>query len=178
MYKPKVLGSYTPKTKLLGSYTPKLLGSYTPKVLGSYKPSWCGCMQACSGIVDRTSDPAKETAYVFCSAWDRANHTCPEYTRARTAGNFTWGCGSCSKPGGCYVGAWTSDDMRSWVGPSIAVPPAEVAKLRRPPWGDVAHHNHHPPVLQLPTNVAAASQLQTMLTSRFRFFKMAPTIVI
>ena len=37
---------------------------------------------ACAGVVDRTSRPGTETAYVFCSAWDRANRTCPEYAPA------------------------------------------------------------------------------------------------
>ena len=111
---------------------------------------------ACAGVVDRTSRPGTETAYVFCSAWDRANRTCPEYARARSAGNFTWGCGACSRPGACYVGAWSSGDMRRWEGPSVAVPPAEVAKLRKPAYGDASHHDYHPPALQLPTNVAAA----------------------
>jgi len=94
--------------------------------------------------------------YVFCSAWDRANHSCPEYARTVAAGNFTWGCGGCSTANECYVGAWVSNDMWTWVGPFEAVPPTEVAKLRKPPWGDVAHHNYHPPALQLPTNVAVA----------------------
>lgn len=111
---------------------------------------------ACAGVVDRTSKPGTEQAFVFCSAWDRANHTCPEYAQAHNAGNFTWGCGACSKPGACYVGGWSSADMRHWQGPSMAVPPAEVAKLRRPAWGDASHHNYHAPALQLPTNVAVA----------------------
>ena len=103
---------------------------------------------ACSGIVDRSTD----RAYVFCSAWDRANHTsCP--TPAK--GSFSWGCGACSRPGECYVGAWWSDDMRSWHGPSMAIPPDQVAKLRKPAYGP-GHPPLHPPKLQLPTNVAAA----------------------
>jgi hypothetical protein len=108
---------------------------------------------ACSGIVDRASVPGRERAYVFCSAWDRANHTsCPP----PPAGAFTWGCGACSRPGGCYVGAWSSGDMRSWEGPSMAVPPEQIARLRKPAYGSVSHNNFHPPKLQLPTNVAVA----------------------
>lgn len=51
----------------------------------------------CSALVDATPGRA-ETIWVFCSAWDRANHDCP------TPG---WGCGACATPGECYVGAWS-----------------------------------------------------------------------
>lgn len=50
----------------------------------------------CSAIVDATPG-REETLWVFCSAWDRANHDCP------TPG---WGCGACATPGDCYVGSW------------------------------------------------------------------------
>ena len=58
----------------------------------------------CSAIVqpaDSTASPARnETLWVFCSAWDRANHT-----ECQTPG---WGCGACANPdGGCYVGSWS-----------------------------------------------------------------------
>ncbi len=53
----------------------------------------------CSAIVDATSLPGTETLWVFCSAWDRANHT-----SCATPG---WGCGACADPaGGCYVASF------------------------------------------------------------------------
>jgi len=60
----------------------------------------------CSAVVDATPG-REETMFVFCSAWDRANHDCP---------TPQWGCGACSDPwasGGCYVGAWAcaGDDV-------------------------------------------------------------------
>ena len=53
----------------------------------------------CSAIVDNTPG-RNETAWVFCSAWDRANSTSCEHPG--------WGCGACANPaGGCYVGTWS-----------------------------------------------------------------------
>ena len=76
----------------------------------------------CSAIVDHTG-AGPETAWVFCSAWDRANFTtCP---------TPMWGCGACalarSNTSECYVGAWSSADLRTWTGPSkILTLPAPV----------------------------------------------------
>ena len=56
---------------------------------------------------------------MFCSAWDRANHT--------YCGNSTgWGCGACAAAGhgegeGCYVGSWSTEDLRVWDGPRKAL---------------------------------------------------------
>ena len=76
----------------------------------------------CSAIVDHTG-PGPETAWVFCSAWDRANQT--------TCTTPMWGCGACalarSNQSECYVGAWSSTDLRTWTGPSkIITLPAPV----------------------------------------------------
>jgi hypothetical protein len=70
----------------------------------------------CSAIVQPADDaarpPRNETLWVFCSAWDRANHT-----ECQTPG---WGCGACANPeGGCYVGSWSCsadsvDDCGDW----------------------------------------------------------------
>ena len=57
----------------------------------------------CSAVVDAAPGRA-ETMWVFCSAWDRANHACDLPA--------AWGCGACADPwasGGCYVGAWACD---------------------------------------------------------------------
>lgn len=74
---------------------------------------------------------------VFCSAWDRANHTyCPQpppppapavhkdkpgvfalaEQRAQSS-TVGWGCGACSDAArgvgdGCYVGAWSTPDLK------------------------------------------------------------------
>mmetsp|Transcript_29461 Transcript_29461/g.77236 ORF Transcript_29461/g.77236 Transcript_29461/m.77236 type:complete len:435 (+) Transcript_29461:67-1371(+) len=81
----------------------------------------------CSSIVDRTAAPPR--AWVFCSAWDRANHTVNGQNHSMVCGvnQSGWGCGGCAfaelgLPGpGCSVGAWSSTDMVSWDGPHPAV---------------------------------------------------------
>jgi hypothetical protein len=71
----------------------------------------------CSAVVDRTGPP--ERLWVFCSAWDRANHSyCPD--------PGSWGCGACADAqrgvgDGCYVGAWSTEDLESWSGPHRAL---------------------------------------------------------
>jgi hypothetical protein len=63
----------------------------------------------CSSIVDHTGDT--EQAWVFCSAWDRANQT--------SCKDPLWGCGACglsrTNESDCYVGAWSSDDLHQWT---------------------------------------------------------------
>jgi hypothetical protein len=95
----------------------------------------------CSAIVDHTV-PAEQQLWVFCSAWDRANHSyCPQppppppparggvfataEQRARSS-TVGWGCGACSDAQrhtgpGCHVGAWSTTDLKSWTGPAKAV---------------------------------------------------------
>lgn len=68
----------------------------------------------CSAVVDRSAPP--ERLWVFCSAWDRANHT---YCHA----NSSWGCGACADArrgdgDGCFVASWSTEDLRTWHGPS------------------------------------------------------------
>ena len=107
-------------------------------------------MQIKSNWVQMDSKQIVGTSGVFCSAWDRANHTyCPqppppppaptrtpssqealgeglrreEGARSSTVG---WGCGACSDAqrgvgDGCYVGAWSTKDLKTWSGPSKAV---------------------------------------------------------
>jgi hypothetical protein len=61
----------------------------------------------CSALVDAASVPGTETLWVFCSAWDRANHT--------SCAKPGWGCGACADPaGGCYVGSFacSAPDVR------------------------------------------------------------------
>ncbi len=70
----------------------------------------------CSAIVDHTAPP--HTLWVFCSAWDRANHTYCD--------NSAWGCGACSDAAhgmgtGCYVASWSTQDLKTWEGPEHAV---------------------------------------------------------
>eukprot|EP00729_Bicosta_minor_P027982 gene27982-20025_t len=67
----------------------------------------------CSAIVDHTAAPEK--LWVFCSAWDRANHS---YCGA----GATWGCGACGDAErgigpGCHVAAWSTEDLVSWADP-------------------------------------------------------------
>ena len=97
----------------------------------------------CSAIVDHTV-PADQRLWVFCSQWDRANKTyCPQppppppppaprpgvfasaEQRAHSS-TIGWGCGACSDAqrgvgDGCYVGAWSTSDLKTWSGPSKAV---------------------------------------------------------
>ena len=70
----------------------------------------------CSAIVDHTAPP--QTLWVFCSAWDRANHSYCD--------NSAWGCGGCSDAAhgmgtGCYVASWSTRDLKTWNGPEHAV---------------------------------------------------------
>ena len=59
---------------------------------------------------------------VFCSAWDRANHSyCPQNPKGGS-----WGCGACADAArgvgdGCYVGAWSTEDLHTWTGPVKAL---------------------------------------------------------
>ena len=70
----------------------------------------------CSAIVDHTVPPQR--LWVFCSAWDRGNHS--------YCNNSAWGCGACAdaahgKGSGCYVGSWSTEDLASWDGPHKAL---------------------------------------------------------
>ena len=59
----------------------------------------------CSAVVSNVT--GTDVVWVFCSAWDRANHNCS------TPG---WGCGACADPsGGCYVGTFSTScaDLRN-----------------------------------------------------------------
>jgi len=71
----------------------------------------------CSSIVDHTGPT--ERAWVFCSAWDRANQT--------SCRDPLWGCGACglsrSNESDCYVAAWSSTDLRSWTSSAILTLP-------------------------------------------------------
>eukprot|EP00040_Diaphanoeca_grandis_P017868 m.93929 g.93929 ORF g.93929 m.93929 type:complete len:428 (+) comp26661_c0_seq1:139-1422(+) len=78
----------------------------------------------CSAIIDRTATP--ERAWVFCSAWDRANHTINGQNHSMVCGTSPWGCGGCALAmegtgPGCSVGSWSSDDLQTWDGPHPAV---------------------------------------------------------
>jgi hypothetical protein len=71
----------------------------------------------CSAIVDHSAAP--ERLWVFCSAWDRANHTYCEHGNA--TGN--WGCGACADAShgigsGCYVASWSTEDLQVRDGPN------------------------------------------------------------
>ena len=83
----------------------------------------------CSGMVS-TLVTGREDAYVFCSAWDRSNHTvtkaCPTPDTGGGDPNVRgWGCGGCSRPDGCSIGAWRSADMVRWSGPAAAIGPSQ-----------------------------------------------------
>ena len=83
----------------------------------------------CSGMVSTLVD-GREDAYVFCSAWDRSNHTvtkaCPTPDTGGGDPNVRgWGCGGCSRPDGCSIGAWRSADMVRWAGPAAAIGPSQ-----------------------------------------------------
>ena len=63
-----------------------------------------------SSIVDHTRGEENQTVWVFGSAWNRAN---------RTSHGGSWGSGPCEDASrgvgpGCYVGAWSSQDMTTW----------------------------------------------------------------
>ena len=71
----------------------------------------------CSAIVDYTTPPHR--LWVFCSAWDRANHT-------YCGPGASWGCGACGDAErgvgpGCHVAAWSSEDLVTWSKPVAAI---------------------------------------------------------
>jgi hypothetical protein len=74
----------------------------------------------CSAIVDHTAPPQR--LWVFCSAWDRANHTYCNHDNQTTG----WGCGACADAShglgsGCFVASWSTEDLHSWDGPRVAL---------------------------------------------------------
>ena len=70
----------------------------------------------CSAVVDRSAAPQK--LWVFCSAWDRANHS--------YCADSAWGCGACAdaqhgRGHGCVVASWSTEDLGTWDGPHPAL---------------------------------------------------------
>jgi hypothetical protein len=90
----------------------------------------------CSAIVDH-SVPSDEVAWVFCSAWDRANSHSP--------GCQPWGCGACAE-GKCYVAAFSSRDLTSWDGPQVAVALPPNITVPNVGVGWVSRPNNIPPL--------------------------------
>lgn len=74
----------------------------------------------CSAVVDHTAPPQR--LWVFCSAWDRANHS---YCGPQPP-TGSWGCGACADAmrglgGGCVVASWSTEDLQTWSGPTKAL---------------------------------------------------------
>jgi len=63
-----------------------------------------------SAIVDRNEKP--ERLWVFGSAWNRANVTAADNNACRLG---------YANNGSCYVGSWSTEDLKVWRGPSKAV---------------------------------------------------------
>jgi hypothetical protein len=72
------------------------------------------CPNVSSGFAFQSAvtDDARGVVWVFGSAWDRPNSHEP--------GCAPWGCGACAQ-GHCYVAAWSSADLVTWSGPTVAV---------------------------------------------------------
>lgn len=72
------------------------------------------CPPSSSGFAFQSAivDDARNTLWVFGSAWDRAQSSAP--------GCKPWGCGACAE-GRCNVSVWWTRDLVAWGGPAPAV---------------------------------------------------------
>ncbi len=98
----------------MGPFAPDGQGHSFFCILDALSGERISCPNSSSGFAFQSaiSDAATGTVWVFGSAWDRAQSKAPDCK--------PWGCGACAQ-GSCYVGVWSSSDLKSWVGPEVAV---------------------------------------------------------